>query len=81
MTIGKATALRIQNLLKEKNMTQYRLEQKAGILHGTMHCIIKGTNNDVQLGTIIKIANGFDMSFIEFLDNPIFHSDELEYEY
>ena len=81
MTIGNATALRIKQLLKEKQITQYRLEQNAGILHGSMHSIINGKTNDIQLGTIIKIAKGFDMSFIEFLDDPIFHSEELEYEY
>ena len=81
MTIGNATALRIKKLLKERDMTQYRLEQNAGILHGSMHSIVSGQTKDIQLGTIIKIAKGFDMSFIEFLDDPIFHSEELEYEY
>lgn len=81
MTIGQATALRIKNLLKERQMSQYRLEQNSGILHGTMHCIIQGTNNDIQLGTVIKIANGFGMTYLEFLDDPLFHSEELEYEY
>lgn len=38
MNICKAVGLRISNLLLEKKMTLYRLEQKSGILHG---------NNDV----------------------------------
>jgi transcriptional regulator with XRE-family HTH domain len=81
MTIGKAMSLRINELLKERKMTQYRLEQKTGIPHGTMCGITSGQNNDIRFGTIIKIANGFDMSFSEFLNNPLFLSDELEFEY
>lgn len=81
MTIGKAVALRISGLLREKKISQYRLEQNSGIPHGTMCCITSGENNDIHFGTIIKIANGFDMTFMEFLDHPLFLSDELEYEY
>lgn len=81
MTIGTATALRIKKLLKERNMTPYRLEQRSGVLHGTMSSILNEENNDIRFGTIIKIAKGFDMTFMEFLDDPLFHSDELEYEY
>ena len=81
MTIGKAVALRIHDLLQEKKMSQYRLEQNAGIPHGTMCCITSAQNNDIQLGTIIKIAKGFDMTFMEFLNHPLFLSEELEYEY
>ena len=33
MLVNKAVAMRISKLLKEKNMTQYRLEQNSGILH------------------------------------------------
>ena len=50
MTVNDAVAKRIIGLLSERNMTQYRLEQNAGILHGSMHSIINGKTNDVQLG-------------------------------
>ncbi len=81
MTLCEATALRIEELLKAKNMKLYHLEKKSGILHGTMACIMRRKNKDVTLSKIMMIAKGFDMSFIEFLDAPVFHSDELEYEY
>ena len=47
MTVNNAVALRISNLLKEKNMTQYRLEQESGIQHGSMQCIMNGRNKTV----------------------------------
>lgn len=59
-------------------MTLYRLEQKSGILHGSMMCIINGRNKNITLKTLMQISRGFDMTVIEFLDAPIFSSDELE---
>lgn len=80
MTVNNAVALRISNLLKEKNMTQYRLEQESGIQHGSMQCIMNGRNKTVTLSTVILLAKGFKMSPSEFLDDELFMSDELEAE-
>ena len=81
MTICEATAMRIKTLLKEKNMLPYHLEKKSGIAHGTMSAILNAENKDVTFGKIVMIANGFDMSFMEFLNDPLFLSEELEYEF
>ncbi len=79
MNICKAVGLRISNLLVQKNMTLYRLEQKSGILHGTMMCIMNERNKNVTLKTIMQLARGFDMSLIEFLNDKIFTDNkELE---
>lgn len=80
MKVGEAVAKRIKELLIEKDMTQYRLEQKSGILHGSMACIMNGRNKTVTLSTIYMLASGFDMSIIEFLNNEIFLSNEIEFE-
>ncbi len=80
MNICKAVALRISELLTKKNMTLYRLEQKSGILHGTMMCIIGERNKNVTLKTIIMLAKGFDMSTLEFLDSKLFGYDNLDIE-
>lgn len=80
MTVNDAVAKRISKLLAEKNMSQYRLEQESGIQHGSMQCIMNGRNKTVTLSTVIMIANGFNISLIEFLDDEIFRSDELEVE-
>lgn len=78
MNICKAVKNRINNLLVEKDMTLYRLEQKSGILHGTMMCIMGERNKNVTLKTIYRIARGFNMTFLEFLNDPIFFNEELE---
>ena len=80
MTVNDAVSKRISNLLKEKNMSQYRLEQKSGIQHGSMQCIMNGRNKTVTLSTVIMLARGFDISLTEFLDDEIFCSEDLETE-
>ena len=80
MNVCEATAKRINQLLKEKGMTQYRLEQKSGILHGSMACIMNGRNKTVTLSTVIMLARGFNMPLTEFLDDEIFRSEDLEVE-
>lgn len=80
MTVSQAVAKRITNLLKEKQMTQYRLEKNSHIQHGTMQCIMNGRNKATMLNTVIMIARGFDMTVDEFLDDEIFRSDMLEVE-
>ncbi len=80
MTVNDAVAKRILTLLKEKNMTQYRLEQRSGIQHGSMQCIINGRNKTVTLSTVMLLAKGFDMSLLQFLDDDVFRSEYLEIE-
>ena len=80
MTVNDAVAKRISKLLREKNMSQYRLEQESGIQHGSMQCIMNGRNKTVTLSTVIMIAKGFRMPLCEFLNDEIFLSEELELE-
>lgn len=78
MTVSTAVAKRISQLLNEKGMTQYRLEQESGIQHGSMQCIMNGRNKTVTLSTVMMLARGFKITLIEFLDSPLFTSEELE---
>ena len=80
MTVNNAVAKRVMKLLLEKNMSQYRLEQESGIQHGSMQCIMNGRNKTVTLSTVIMLAKGFGMSLMEFLDDEIFSSEDLELE-
>jgi len=59
-------------------MTQYRLEQNSGILHGALDRIFAGQNKTVTLTTVYKLARGFDMTVFKFLDDDIFRSKNLE---
>lgn len=78
MTINNAVAKRIAFLLREKGMTVYKLEKKSGLVHGAVDRILNGLNKTVTLTTIFKLARGFDMTYIEFLDDEVFRSELLE---
>ena len=80
MTINDAVARRILTLLKEKGITQYRLEQDSGIAHGAMDRILNSQNRTVTLTTVYRLARGFDMSIHDFLDDDVFRQDVLELE-
>ena len=80
MTVNDAVAKRIIQLLAEKKMTQYRLEQLSGIQHGHMQWILGGKSKTVTLSTVMMIAHGFEMTVLEFLDNDIFLFENLEVE-
>ncbi len=80
MNVNQAVAKRIEMLLKERDMTQYKLEQKSGILHGSLACIMNGRNKTVTLSTVYMVARGFDMTIVDFLNHEIFLSDEVEFE-
>lgn len=77
ITLNKAVALRILKLLEKNKMSLYRLEQNSGINHGTMSAIMQEKNKTVTLTTIYNLAKGFNISVLEFLNDPIFDEDKL----
>lgn len=80
MNVNKAVAMRVCELLLSKNMTQYRLEQNSGLSHSRLGCIMKEKNKTVTLSTVMLLAQGFNMTLIEFLDSPFFDMTKLEIE-
>ena len=76
-SVNRAVALRISQLLKEKNMTQYRLAMNSGITHSTLKNILHETVKDNLLSTVILIATGFNMTVSKFLDSPLFLEENL----
>ena len=77
MSISQAVAKRIAELLKEKNISQYKLEHNACLSHETIKSIMKGKAKGVNLKTIIATADGFNMSVSQFLDRELFEYNNL----
>lgn len=80
MTVNDAVAKRVISLLAEKKMTQYRLEQLSGVQHGHMQWIMSGKSKTVTLSTVLRLANGFGMTVLEFLNDDTFLFENLEVE-
>ena len=78
MKLQRAVALRISDLLVLNNLSRYALCKRALLPEQTLKNIIDERNQDIKLTTIAKIAEGFDMSIIEFFDDPLFDKAKLE---
>lgn len=80
MTINKAVALRISRLLIKNNITPYRLAVNAGLQHSTLQNILDEKYTDIKMSTLYKIAKGFKMSVIDFLNDDLFNETNLNIE-
>ncbi len=80
MTLSEAVAIRVKNILKERNMTQYRLEQNSGISHSTMKAFLNNKYKSCNLTTVVLIIRSFGITIGEFFSDPVFESDDLIFE-
>ena len=78
MKLSTAVAMRISDILREKNLSQYRLERNIVMPHNTMKTLMSERNRSVNLRTVMQIIKGLDMTTAEFFDDPIFERDDLE---
>lgn len=78
MTLNKAVAMRITQLLIKKNMSKYKLEKESGLTHSALRYIFNEVNADVKFSTIVKICGALNMSLSEFFNDKIFDKDNLD---
>lgn len=77
MKISKAISIRIKKILKNKNITQYKLEQNSCIPHATMMDLLNAKRESCNVKTLIIIIRTLGMTVSDFFNDPIFESDEL----
>ena len=78
MKLSVAVACRIRNILRDRNISQYRLEQDIAMPHNTMKTLMQCRNSGVNLKTVMQIIRGLNMTTAEFFNDPIFERDDLE---
>lgn len=78
MKLQKAVALRMSNLLIKNNMTPYALSVKSGLTKQAIANIINEKYDSIKFDTVIKIADGFNMTLKEFIDDDIFTRENLD---
>jgi len=79
MNLNRAFAIRLTNLLNEKNITKYRLEKETGISHSALRYIFNEVNTDVKFSTIVKVCDVLGVSIKEFFDDDIFNIENLDF--
>lgn len=78
MRLSTAVSLRINAILQEKNISQYRLEKSIAMPHNTMKTLMGGKNSGVNLKTVMQIIRGLNMTTSQFFDDPLFENPDLE---
>lgn len=78
MTFNQAFSIRTKKLLKEKGVSQYKLEQATGISHSTMTSILCCKTKASNFKTIALIIRELGISMTDFFNDPVFDFENLE---
>ncbi len=69
---------RINELIKEKNITPNGLSYLSGVSQSTIKSILNGESKNPGIVTIKKLCDGLDVSLIEFFNTESFENLEQE---
>ena len=78
MKLNRAVSLRIEELLKEHNMTQYQLSSRSGVPKSTISNLMHCAYDSVKLRIIHELCQGFSVSISEFFASPLFDEVNLD---
>lgn len=80
MTLNQAFAIRVRELLKEKKITQYKIEQSTGIYHSTMNAIMNNRTKASNFKSMALIIRELGVTITEFFNSPVFDFDNLDFD-
>ena len=78
MKLNEAVSRRLQELLKERGMTQYQLSMQSGLPKSTIGNIVNCQYDSMQLRIIHEMCQGLGMNISDFFDSSLFDEDNLE---
>lgn len=76
MILSEAIILRINQLLKENNLTVYKLSYRAGISNSIISDCKRGKVKEPTISSIIHICEGLGIELKDFFDSPYFKDVE-----
>jgi transcriptional regulator with XRE-family HTH domain len=71
-------ASNVKRLMKELDLNQSRLAEKAGLKHPVINRLVKGKMDNPQLKTVEAIANALGIEAWELLREPVESQPDLE---
>ena len=78
MNIVEAVALRLSDLLKEKDISQYALSKKVAIDPSNLYNIFYKRCKTITVDKLFLLADGLDMTVQEFLNHPLFEKENID---
>ena len=79
MKLGEAFSIRIKELLEGRNISLHKFLKDSCIARSTIVNIMLGNTKSPTLALVYQVADGFNMTPLEFLDHPVFKRSDLEY--
>lgn len=78
MRLNEAVSLRLQQLLRENEMSQYQLFLRSGLPKSTIGNVMNCAYDSVKLRILHEMCQGFGISLAEFFHSPLFDEQNLE---
>lgn len=76
--LSQVVSQRLNELLQERNMTQYQLYVKSGVPKSTIGNIINCSYDSVKLRIIHELCQGLEIGISDFFASPLFEEGNLE---
>ena len=73
MKLTEAIAIRVSQLLNERNLSQYSLFKNGGVPRSTVCDVVNNKKKRVSTETIYQICTTLGLSLAEFFADPIFN--------
>ena len=78
MKLNEAVAYRIDELCKERGITQYQLYLKTGVPQSTLSTIMKCSYPSMKLRIIYEICDGLQIDLEDFFASEVFKRENIE---
>lgn len=77
MNLADAVATRIEELMQQHKITQYKLSQLSGVSQSTISDIRLKKNKSVNMTIIHELADGLGLGLDEFFASPLFKRENI----
>ena len=77
LTLSEAVALRLEELMEERHLTQYRLYRLTGVAQSTIGDIRLQRNKSVSLLILHELVQGMGLTLYDFFDSPLFRENKV----
>ena len=77
MTLSEAVAIRLDELMRERNITQYRLFKLSGVAQTTIGDIRLQRYKSVSLLILHELSQGLGISLYDLFDSPLFKGNDI----
>lgn len=78
MDVSDLIALRIQELLEEKNITIYKLESLTGIPNSTLYMFLNRQTKTIRIENLVYICEALQVTLGEFFSDKRFNDVEAK---